>query len=52
MATDIEMQHSDLGRHETIEDKNCIAEAECVNLRRVPDKLPMLALLILAVEVR
>jgi hypothetical protein len=52
MATDIETQHNGLSLHETIEDKKPTSEAEWINLRRVPDKLPMVALLILAVEVR
>jgi POT family proton-dependent oligopeptide transporter len=51
MATDIETQHTDLSRHETVEDKKPLAEPEWINLRRVPDKLPMVALLILVVEV-
>jgi POT family proton-dependent oligopeptide transporter len=51
MATDIETQNADLGRHETYEDKLQISDSEHGSLRRVPDKLPKIALLILAVEV-
>ena len=51
MATDIERQHTDLERHDTAEEKVPEANAEWSNLRRVPDNLPKIALLILAVEV-
>lgn len=51
MATDIETQNNELTRHETIEEKHVVADSEWANLRRVPDKLPKIALLILAVEV-
>jgi POT family proton-dependent oligopeptide transporter len=50
MTTDIETQNIDLNRHETTDDKPAVAESEWMNLRRVPDKLPKIALLILAVE--
>ncbi|OAL45536.1 POT family protein [Pyrenochaeta sp. DS3sAY3a] len=50
MATDIETQHDALSQHETLEEKVPIAESEWAGLRRVPDKLPMVALLILVVE--
>jgi hypothetical protein len=51
MATDIETQTTDLSRHETYEEKVHVADSEWASLRRVPDKLPKIALLILAVEV-
>lgn len=51
MAKDIETQNNTLSRHETREDKIRVATSEWENLRRVPDKLPMVALLILVVEV-
>ncbi|EAT83815.2 hypothetical protein SNOG_08647 [Parastagonospora nodorum SN15] len=50
MATDIETQNKDLGRQDTFEEKSPIADSEWVSFRRVPDKLPKIALLILAVE--
>jgi POT family proton-dependent oligopeptide transporter len=50
MATDIETQHDILSRRETLEEKVPMAESEWAGLRRVPDKLPMVALLILVVE--
>lgn len=50
MATDIETQNTALGRHDTFDDQKATPESEWVNLRRVPDKLPMVALLILVVE--
>lgn len=52
MATDIETQNNTLSRHETTDDKVLATESEWANLRRIPDKLPMVALLILVVEVR
>jgi POT family proton-dependent oligopeptide transporter len=51
MATDIETQNTDLSRQETYEEKFPVADSEWASLRRVPDKLPKIALLILAVEV-
>lgn len=51
MAMDIETQHTDLDRHDTAEEKIPEADSEWSTLRRVPDKLPKIALLILAVEV-
>lgn len=51
MAMDIETQNNELTRHETVEEKHIVADSEWANLRRVPDKLPKIALLILAVEV-
>jgi len=51
MGTDIEMHHSGFDRQETIEDAKPVEEAEWMDFRRVPDKLPMVALLILVVEV-
>jgi POT family proton-dependent oligopeptide transporter len=51
MATDIETQNTDLGRHDMFEEKAPVAESDWANLQRVPDKLPKIALLILAVEV-
>jgi POT family proton-dependent oligopeptide transporter len=51
MATDIELQHTAVERHDTSEEKPPAVESEWANLRRVPDKLPKIALLILAVEV-
>ncbi|KAJ8117652.1 hypothetical protein OPT61_g1203 [Boeremia exigua] len=50
MATDINMQDTRLSQHETNEVKNPVSEADWKDLRRVPDKLPMVALLILVVE--
>ncbi|KAJ4362282.1 hypothetical protein N0V83_010375 [Neocucurbitaria cava] len=50
MARDIEIQNNTLSRQETSEDKIPVATSEWENLRRVPDKLPMVALLILVVE--
>jgi POT family proton-dependent oligopeptide transporter len=50
MATDIETQNNELTRHLTVEEKHIVADSEWANLRRVPDKLPKIALLILAVE--
>lgn len=51
MTADIELQHTALGRLETAEEKVPEAESEWSNLRRIPDNLPKIALLILAVEV-
>ena len=51
MTTDIELQRTSLDRHDTAEEKVPEADSEWANLRRVPDKLPKIALLILAVEV-
>lgn len=51
MATDIETQNTDLGRQDTFEEKAHVADSEWASFRRVPDKLPKIALLILAVEV-
>jgi POT family proton-dependent oligopeptide transporter len=51
MDADIETQNNDLNRHDTHEEKAHVADSEWANLRRVPDKLPKIALLILAVEV-
>lgn len=51
MAMDIETQHTDLDRHDTTEEKIPESDSEWSILRRVPDKLPKIALLILAVEV-
>jgi len=51
MATDIETQNTNLGRQDTFEEKAHVAGAEWESFRRVPDKLPKIALLILAVEV-
>jgi hypothetical protein len=51
MATDIETQNTDLGRQETFDEKVPVVDLEWASLRRVPDKLPKIALLILAVEV-
>lgn len=51
MATDIETQHTHLARHDTTEKKTATPDSEWTNLRRVPDNLPKIALLILAVEV-
>lgn len=51
MTTDIELQRTSLDRHDTTEEKIPEADSEWTNLRRVPDKLPKIALLILAVEV-
>ncbi|KAK3202436.1 hypothetical protein GRF29_161g1186034 [Pseudopithomyces chartarum] len=50
MTTDIELQRTSLDRHDTTEEKIPEADSEWANLRRVPDKLPKIALLILAVE--
>ncbi|OSS44135.1 hypothetical protein B5807_11177 [Epicoccum nigrum] len=50
MATDIETQHAHLSQHETTETEKPITEEDWTNLRRVPGKLPMVALLILVVE--
>lgn len=51
MATDIETQNDALSRHESTVEKALVDSSEWLNLRRVPDKLPMIALLILVVEV-
>ena len=51
MATDIETQHAYLSQHETTETEKPVTEGDWTNLRRVPGKLPMVALLILVVEV-
>lgn len=50
MATDIETQDH-VGRRQTLEDKAIVTDLEHETLRRIPDKLPKIALLILAVEV-
>ncbi|KAH4347489.1 hypothetical protein HBH98_094080 [Parastagonospora nodorum] len=50
MATDVETQNKDLGRQDTFEEKAPIVDSEWASFRRVPDKLPKIALLILAVE--
>lgn len=52
MTTDIETQHTSLGRHDTTEEKATMSDSDWTSLRRVPDNLPKIALLILAVEVR
>lgn len=51
MSTDVEAQGHALDRQETIESKPAITE-DWSSLRRIPDNLPKVALLILAVEVR
>lgn len=51
MATDIETQPAYLSQHETTEIEKPVTEEDWTNLRRVPGKLPMVALLILVVEV-
>jgi hypothetical protein len=51
MATDIETQHAYLSHDETTETEKPVTEEDWTNLRRVPGKLPMVALLILVVEV-
>lgn len=51
MATSLDMQHTGLSQHETNEGEKRVTEADWTDLRRVPDKLPMIALLILVVEV-
>lgn len=51
MTTNIETQNFVFSRRETPEEKVIVADSDYANLRRVPDKLPKLALLILAVEV-
>lgn len=51
MATDIETQNAYLSQHETTETEKSVTEEDWRNLRRVPGKLPMVALLILVVEV-
>lgn len=51
MANDIEIQHDGFSQHEANEDKNYLTESEWTNLRRIPDSLPKIALLILVVEV-
>ena len=52
MATDIEIANDALSRQQTFDDKPVVADSDFMTLRRVPDKLPKIALLILAVEVR
>ncbi|KAL5116475.1 hypothetical protein ACEQ8H_005596 [Pleosporales sp. CAS-2024a] len=47
---DIETQTNTLAHHETSEEKAVATEPEWATLRRVPDNLPKIALLILAVE--
>jgi POT family proton-dependent oligopeptide transporter len=51
MATDIERQNRSLSTHDITEEKATVTDSEWTNLRRVPDALPKIALLILAVEV-
>jgi POT family proton-dependent oligopeptide transporter len=51
MATDIETQDRSLSKHDITEEKITVTDSEWTNLRRVPDTLPKIALLILAVEV-
>ncbi|PVI05979.1 POT family protein [Periconia macrospinosa] len=50
METVVEAQNSALSGHERVETQSAVAESEWAKLRRVPDKLPTVALLILAVE--
>ncbi|KAH7401170.1 POT family-domain-containing protein [Phaeosphaeria sp. MPI-PUGE-AT-0046c] len=50
MTTDIETQHTTLARHDTTEEKASVLNGDWTGLRRVPDNLPKIALLILAVE--
>jgi proton-dependent oligopeptide transporter, POT family len=52
MSTDMETQHTSIGRLDSTEEKPTTSDPNWVNLRRVPDNLPKIALLILAVEVR
>lgn len=52
MVIVVESQSNALSGHETNDTKPTVAEADWAHLRRVPDKLPKVALLILAVEVR
>jgi POT family proton-dependent oligopeptide transporter len=51
MTPDIETQKPSLGSHDITEEKTAMTDPEWTNLRRVPDTLPKIALLILAVEV-
>lgn len=51
MTTDVDMQHVQLSQHETYEGEKPVHETEWTDLRRVPGKIPMVALLILVVEV-
>ncbi|KAK7191062.1 peptide transporter PTR2-A (POT family protein) [Paraphaeosphaeria sporulosa] len=50
MATDIEIQDANLNRQTTLDEKARPSDEEYATLRRVPDNLPKIALLILAVE--
>ncbi|KAF2847923.1 hypothetical protein T440DRAFT_520575 [Plenodomus tracheiphilus IPT5] len=48
MTADIEVHDTTLSRHETFDEKVLNSESEYANLRRIPDTLPKIALLILA----